>query len=1503
MKSVKKLLVIFFAVITLMLSFALSVSAASVTYYQTSKTNVPVWSEANSSSKKIKTISSSGTVVKVVDSKRNIYGNLWYKLSDGTWVYSDNIKKHNHSLAGGVCTAKSCGYEYPLKVTAMNADFVVVNSGGAKVWSKPYSTGNSKHLRTASHNSVLRVTGKVSNAHGNVWYRISDGNWVYSDFIRQRLTISFNASGGNGAPNPQPATSGTALKLSTNTPKRVSYIFQGWSTSSGSSTVTHKPGSTYTFSKNTTLYAVWKSCTHNFDKNGGICRNCGYNYPLNIASMNADFIVVNSGGAKIWSMPYSTGNSKHLRTAPQNSVLNITGKVRNAHGNLWYKLSDGTWVYCDFIKQCLTVSFNANGGSGAPNPQTVVSGNSLQISSTKPKKSGCVFQGWSTSSGSSTVTHKPGTTYTFSNNTTLYAVWKTCTHNFDKNGGICRNCGYEYPINATILFADFVVVNSNGAKIWSKPYSTGSSKHIRTASQNSVLSVIAKASNAHGNVWYLLSDGNWVYSDFIRQRLTISFNANGGSGAPKPQTAVSGKSLQISSIKPKKLGYAFQGWSTSSEATKVSHKPGSKYTFSKNTTLYAVWKTCTHNFDSNGGICRSCGYEYKLNVTSMSADFKVVNDGGAKVWSKPYSTGTSKHLRTVSKNAVVKITGKVKNAHNHLWYQLSDGNWIYSSYVKQCITISFKANGGSSAPDAQKSTSGTSLKLSTKKPTKVGYVFQGWSTSSEAKKVSHMPGATYTFSKSTTLYAVWDKCSHKKYSGGICTTCKYEYKLKESSMSAVYRVTNGNGAPVWSRPYSENSKKVKVYDKGADLKIVAKVTNINEKGKATNVWYKLENGTWVFSGNVTERFMVKYNANGGKNAPGNQYFLSGKSVKITSSKPTREKYVFKGWATSSDSKKIKYKAGNTYDKDKNLYLYAVWEKCNHKYDDLGKCTVCKYTYTITVTKSSGTVVVTEKDGGVIRNKPYLVGSKVRTAKYMEPLTIVGSTVNAHKNMWYKLSDGNWIFGGNVENGHKVTYDANGGKKAPSSTGFVSGKLTVSSVIPVRSGYSFMGWSTSKTAKTASYKSGDTYNVKKNITLYAVWESCTHNYKNNYGICKNCKAEYPLVVKSTSNTVYEVVNRNGTYSYKRPYSKASEKVKKYSDESLVVVIGSVVNQHGDTWCKLKNGNWIIKSNLEKKTTYNTMDDISGKFFTVLKKTALMSSKKIDGISYHTLSSKNGRIFLAESAFTGSSKNTQLKAANKKIKQTLNSATNISTEQTFIYNRKKVIEVPSTSCTASRGTNAHVHVQWEIYQLTVEAGISGGKTIVTKCTVDNIYCYDYCTAAAEIDFNRSNTLRNKTNIRPVFSVGVTPITDKNGKSTGYYTDFYLTGKGKEEKSLSLDDYIDLSTGLIDVLDSAGKVATSVDPVSAAVNIYKLAKSTWKFSTTTSKLTASDEYKSAEHIWLNKLYYKDEPSKLLRIYNIDTESPIKLQEKGDYLNMDIRTYNFNDSKQNISFSLSIK
>lgn len=83
-----------------------------------------------------------------------------------------------------------------------------------------------------------------------------------------------------------------------------------------------------------------------------------------------------------------------------------------------------------------------------------------------------------------------------------------------------------------------------------------------------------------------------------------------------------------------------------------------------------------------------------------------------------------------------------------------------TSYVIPAIktyTISYDAKGGTGAPSSQTKYHGTDILVPTNKPTRTGYIFKGWSTSSSATEVTHQPGKWFGIDADTTLYAVWQR--------------------------------------------------------------------------------------------------------------------------------------------------------------------------------------------------------------------------------------------------------------------------------------------------------------------------------------------------------------------------------------------------------------------------------------------------------------------------------------------------------------------------------------------------------------------------------------------------------------------------------------------------------------------------------------------------------------------------------------------------------------------------
>lgn len=117
------------------------------------------------------------------------------------------------------------------------------------------------------------------------------------------------------------------------------------------------------------------------------------------------------------------------------------------------------------------------------------------------------------------------------------------------------------------------------------------------------------ATNVKVNAYFNLpsvSAGNSSKTGLTKNltKYTVSFNANGGSGAPGNQTGCFYQTITLSSTKPTRTGYDFLGWSTSSTATSASYSAGGSYQIKSTSTvtLYAVWKMkgAVRIYTSNG---------------------------------------------------------------------------------------------------------------------------------------------------------------------------------------------------------------------------------------------------------------------------------------------------------------------------------------------------------------------------------------------------------------------------------------------------------------------------------------------------------------------------------------------------------------------------------------------------------------------------------------------------------------------------------------------------------------------------------------------------------------------------------------------------------------------------------------------------------------------------------------------------------------------------------------
>lgn len=72
-------------------------------------------------------------------------------------------------------------------------------------------------------------------------------------------------------------------------------------------------------------------------------------------------------------------------------------------------------------------------------------------------------------------------------------------------------------------------------------------------------------------------------------KYAVTYNANGGSGAPATQYKVYGKNLTLSTVKPTRSGFSFVKWFTAADGTGTGYNPGATYSTNAALNLYAKW--------------------------------------------------------------------------------------------------------------------------------------------------------------------------------------------------------------------------------------------------------------------------------------------------------------------------------------------------------------------------------------------------------------------------------------------------------------------------------------------------------------------------------------------------------------------------------------------------------------------------------------------------------------------------------------------------------------------------------------------------------------------------------------------------------------------------------------------------------------------------------------------------------------------------------------------------
>lgn len=121
--------------------------------------------------------------------------------------------------------------------------------------------------------------------------------------------------------------------------------------------------------------------------------------------------------------------------------------------------------------------------------------------------------------------------------------------------------------------------------------------------------------------WATGDQGNYtlnLWAVWQRSKITVTYNAQGGTNAPSAQTVNMYEFFTLRTGKPTRSTYRFLGWATSAGSSVVAYNPGDSARFVSNVTLYAVWEKEGDTVSTSNGVI---GSAMTLTITKVDNSY------------------------------------------------------------------------------------------------------------------------------------------------------------------------------------------------------------------------------------------------------------------------------------------------------------------------------------------------------------------------------------------------------------------------------------------------------------------------------------------------------------------------------------------------------------------------------------------------------------------------------------------------------------------------------------------------------------------------------------------------------------------------------------------------------------------------------------------------------------------------------------------------------------------
>jgi uncharacterized repeat protein (TIGR02543 family) len=728
------------------------------------------------------------------------------------------------------------------------------------------------------------------------------------------------------------------------------------------------------------------------------------------------------------------------------------------------------------------VSDDTTKGIVSPAGQTVEHGKNATV--TASRKTGYKFDGWY--NGNTKVTSTNPYTFAPTANITLTAKWAintvSDTIKISPSGGGTVSPNPVIGQENTAISTTATPATGYNFKHWRYNDSSASGGYSERTRNPLKITVTGKRD---------------VTAVFELKSYTVTWNANSGTVSPASVSKTHGSTLGTLPTPTREAtaeySYTFAGWFTAaSGGTQIS----TTTTVTGNVTYYAHWtatkRSYTATFNGNGGSTPSPSSITKEYNTALGTLPTCSRTGYTFLgWYTASSGGTKISTTTVVTKDITYYA-----------------QWSINSY-----TLTFNPNGGTVTPTSKdleyNSAYGTLPTPTRASDAQYTYTFAGWYTA--ATGGTQVTATTKMAAKDTTVYAHWT-FNTRSYTVSYQTTYG---TLNRTSQSVAY---NSKGSCTLTMP-SNTAEFTYTFvgwytaANGGGTKVGSELTLETPAIKGTVTYY-------AYVTRSTKSYTHTFNANGGGTVSPATITKAYNTALGTLPTVSRTGYTFVGWfdtsATSGGTQ-----ATTTTKVTGTKTWYARWSINSYTFtfDKNGGNTPSATTITKEYNTAVGTLPTCTRNAD--NTYTYAFAGWFDTSASSGGTQLTTATKVTSNKTWYAR----WT---STYKNYTVTWDGNGGTPSKSSSSFHYNDALGTLPTATRTGYTFKGWSTSK---TGTVNVSTTTKVTANVTYYAVWtiNSYTWTFDANGG---------------TGDTT-KTLNYNATLSILPTASRASTAANKYT----------------------------------------------------------------------------------------------------------------------------------------------------------------------------------------------------------------------------------------------------------------------------------------------------------------------------------------------------------------------